>query len=48
MRHRLLLAALLRTPVAQACTGVRKAGASSAIEEHPSYWGPFVTVGDGR
>jgi CHAT domain-containing protein len=26
---------------------VRKAGASSAIESHPSYWGPFVIVGDG-
>ena len=26
----------------------RKAGASSALEAHPSYWGPFVIVGDGR
>ncbi len=27
---------------------LRKAGASSELEAHPSYWGPFVIVGDGR
>jgi CHAT domain-containing protein len=27
---------------------LRKAGAASAVESHPSYWGPFVIVGDGR
>ena len=32
----------------QAMRAVRKAGATSAIEAHPSYWGPFVVVGDGR
>ncbi|HQR23980.1 MAG TPA: CHAT domain-containing protein [Steroidobacteraceae bacterium] len=32
----------------QAIEEVRKAGASSAIEAHPSYWGAFVIVGDGR
>jgi CHAT domain-containing protein len=32
----------------QAMQQVRKAGAASAIEAHPSYWGPFVIVGDGR
>jgi hypothetical protein len=26
----------------------RKDGAASAVEAHPSYWGPFVIVGDGR
>ena len=26
----------------------RRSGAASAIESHPSYWGPFVIVGDGR
>ena len=26
----------------------RKAGAGNPIEAHPSYWGPFVIVGDGR
>ena len=26
----------------------RKSGAANPIESHPSYWGPFVIVGDGR
>lgn len=32
----------------RAMQAARRAGASSAIEAHPSYWGPFVIVGDGR
>jgi CHAT domain-containing protein len=32
----------------EAMQSVRKAGAASPIESHPSYWGPFVVVGDGR
>jgi CHAT domain-containing protein len=32
----------------QAMQAARKAGAASAIESHPSYWAPFVIVGDGR
>lgn len=32
----------------QAMRAARKAGAASAVEAHPSYWGPFVIVGDGR
>ncbi len=32
----------------QAMQELRKSGAASAIESHPSYWGPFVIVGDGR
>ncbi len=32
----------------QAMQALRKDGAASAIESHPSYWGPFVIVGDGR
>jgi len=32
----------------QAMQELRKAGAASAIESHPSFWGPFVIVGDGR
>jgi CHAT domain-containing protein len=32
----------------QAMQATRKAGAASAIESHPSFWGPFVLVGDGR
>jgi CHAT domain-containing protein len=31
-----------------AMQAARKAGANSAIEAHPSFWGPFVIVGDGR
>ena len=31
-----------------AMQAARKEGASSEIESHPSYWGPFVIVGDGR
>jgi CHAT domain-containing protein len=31
-----------------AMQAARKEGAASAIEAHPSYWGPFVIVGDGR
>ena len=31
-----------------AMQAVRKAGAASPIEAHPSFWGPFVIVGDGR
>ncbi len=32
----------------RAMQSVRRSGAASAIESHPSYWGPFVIVGDGR
>jgi CHAT domain-containing protein len=32
----------------RAMQSARRAGASSPIESHPSYWGPFVIVGDGR
>ncbi len=32
----------------QAMQAARKAGAPSPIESHPSFWGPFVIVGDGR
>lgn len=32
----------------RAMQAVRRSGATSAIESHPSYWGPFVIVGDGR
>ncbi len=32
----------------QAMQAARAAGAASPIEAHPSYWGPFVIVGDGR
>ena len=32
----------------QAMQELRKAGAASPIESHPSFWGPFVIVGDGR
>jgi len=32
----------------QAMQVARKDGAASAVEAHPSYWGPFVIVGDGR
>jgi CHAT domain-containing protein len=38
----------LATSLQQAMQAVRKDGASSAVESHPSYWGPFVIVGDGR
>ena len=31
----------------QAMQQLRRSGASSAIESHPSFWGPFVIVGDG-
>lgn len=31
----------------QAMQAARRHGAASAIESHPSYWGPFVVVGDG-
>ena len=31
----------------QAMQELRKAGAASETESHPSYWGPFVIVGDG-
>lgn len=31
-----------------AMQAARKEGAANAIEAHPSYWGPFVIVGDGR
>jgi CHAT domain-containing protein len=36
------------TSLQQAMQAARKAGAASPIESHPSYWGPFVIVGDGR
>jgi CHAT domain-containing protein len=32
----------------QAMQAARKTGAASPIESHPSFWGPFVIVGDGR
>ena len=32
----------------QAMQAVRKDGAANPLEAHPSYWGPFVIVGDGR
>lgn len=32
----------------QAMQAVRKDGAANPLESHPSYWGPFVIVGDGR
>jgi CHAT domain-containing protein len=32
----------------RAMQSTRKTGAASAVESHPSYWGPFVIVGDGR
>jgi CHAT domain-containing protein len=32
----------------RAMQAARAAGASSPIESHPSFWGPFVIVGDGR
>jgi CHAT domain-containing protein len=39
-------------PLAQslqvAMQATRKEGAQNPIEAHPSYWGPFVIVGDGR
>ena len=38
----------LATGLQQAMQAIRKDGAASAIESHPSYWGPFVIVGDGR
>jgi CHAT domain-containing protein len=38
----------LATSLQQAMQAVRKDGAASAVESHPSYWGPFVIVGDGR
>lgn len=31
-----------------AMQATRKEGAQNPIEAHPSYWGPFVIVGDGR
>jgi CHAT domain-containing protein len=41
-----------RLPLARslqaAMQAVRKDGAASAVESHPSYWGPFVIVGDSR
>jgi CHAT domain-containing protein len=43
-RDRLPLAVSLQ----QAMQNARRRGAGSAIESHPSYWGPFVVVGDGR
>jgi CHAT domain-containing protein len=32
----------------QTMIATRKQGAASAVESHPSYWAPFVVVGDGR
>lgn len=32
----------------QAMQAARKDGAANPMEAHPSYWGPFVIVGDGR
>ncbi len=40
--------ATLSKSLQQAMQAARKAGAASAIEAHPSFWGPFVIVGDGR
>jgi CHAT domain-containing protein len=44
MKEQLPLARSLQ----QAMQALRKEGAANAIESHPSYWGPFVIVGDGR
>ncbi len=40
--------ATLASSLQAAMQSVRKQGTASAIEAHPSYWGPFVIVGDGR
>jgi CHAT domain-containing protein len=32
----------------QTIVATRRSGAASAVESHPSYWAPFVVVGDGR
>jgi len=37
----------LAVSLQQAMQAVRKEGAASVLEAHPSYWGPFVIVGDG-
>ena len=37
----------LAVSLQQAMQTVREEGAASALEAHPSYWGPFVIVGDG-
>ena len=38
----------LSTSLQKAMQAARADGAASAVESHPSYWGPFVIVGDGR
>lgn len=38
----------LAVSLKQAMQSARRDGAASEIEAHPSYWGPFVIVGDGR
>jgi CHAT domain-containing protein len=38
----------LAVSLQHAMQSARRDGASSEIESHPSYWGPFVIVGDGR
>ena len=37
----------LAVSLQRAMQGARRHGAASPIESHPSYWGPFVVVGDG-
>jgi CHAT domain-containing protein len=37
----------LAVSLQQAMQAVRKEGVASVLEAHPSYWGPFVIVGDG-
>lgn len=38
----------LATSLQHAMQAARRDGATSELESHPSYWGPFVIVGDGR
>jgi CHAT domain-containing protein len=38
----------LATSLQHAMQAARRDGAASELEAHPSYWGPFVIVGDGR
>lgn len=38
----------LAVSLQHAMQAARRNGAASAIESHPSYWGPFVIVGDGN
>jgi CHAT domain-containing protein len=38
----------LATSLQHAMQAARRDGAANELEAHPSYWGPFVIVGDGR